>query len=180
MPIMLCTHDRCLFGSSPSVWRCCTPLLLARRRSSDPICLGASQLIKGLQWDGSEFRLWHDLTTAVRDRLLGRQLWKRLGRYSEGRREMSGRTGWRAHCQFSSGDTNLASNTTAHQKKTHASSLRLTPLSLPSVTKERGWCRPLPLVGGDAKSSPVSPLSHSWWAWHEKKEKWEPCREREG
>ncbi len=60
----------------------------------------------------------------------------------EGRREMSGRTGSRAHCQFSSGDINLASNTAAHQKKTHASSLRLalylpTPLS-PSVTKERG------------------------------------------
>lgn len=38
---------------------------------------------------------------------------------------MSGRTGWRAPCQFSSGDINLASNSTAHQKKKHASSLRL-------------------------------------------------------
>lgn len=42
-------------------------------------------------------------------------------------------------------------------------------LTLPTLVR-RGWC----------KSSPVSPLSHSWWLWHKKKEKWKPWKEREG
>lgn len=140
------------------------------------------------QRDGSEAHLWHSLTMGVHDRLLRRQLWERFGlegRGGEGRRELQGRTGWSAHCQFSSEDINLASNTTAHQKETRTpppcvSHFISPPFSLRLLPRKRGWCRPLALGGGDAKSSPVSPLSHSWWAWHKKKEKWEPCWEREG
>lgn len=113
----------------------------------------------------------------------GGSVWQTFGKNWGGaqRRE----TGERVRCQLNDGDTNLASNTSSHQTETNASSLRLalylplTPLS-PSFTKERGWCRPLPPGGGDAKSSPVSPCSHSWWAWHEKKELWAPRGEREG
>lgn len=134
--------------------------------------------------------LWQCLTTGVRDRLLGSQVWKRLlvvqcrGGGSRGR--WVGEQGWRAHCQFSSGDSNLASNTMAHQTETHASlpaSRTLSPhLFLFPLLPRRGAdvAHSCSGRGGDAKSSPVYPLSHSWWAWHKKKEKWEPCREREG
>lgn len=171
MPIMLCSRDRCLWAyrGCPSVWRCW--------------CGWASQLIKGLQRGSFEAHpssfvtetRWESLT----DFWGGNCDWG-CGATARG----GGRMGWRAHRQCSSGDINLASNTTAHQKKAHAPSLRLA-LYLPilfllPVTKERGWRRPLLQRRGDSQTSPVSPLSHSLWAWHRKKEKWEPCWEKEG
>lgn len=77
------------YYGSPSVWRRCTPLLFARRRSSNQsrsgeprcslrgCCEAALKLIQA--------HLWQGLTTAVHDRLLGRQLLKRLGCYREGK-----------------------------------------------------------------------------------------------
>lgn len=83
--------------------------------------------------------------------------------YSIGRREVSGRTGWRAHCQFSSGDINLASNTMAHQKKTHASSLRLAlylPIPFFSLCYQGEWLTsPTPARRGVMQKALQSPLS---------------------
>lgn len=49
----------------------------------------------------------------------------------------------------------------------------------PLCYQGEGLTSPTLTEGGDAKSSSVSPRSHSRWAWHEKKEKPEPCRKRE-
>lgn len=107
------------YHGSHSVGRCCslsadvqTSLGVGEPRSSLRGCNEtALKLILA--------HLWQGLMMGVPDRLLG------FGWYRKRRKEMSGRTGWRAPCQFSSGDINLASNSTAHQKKKHASSLRL-------------------------------------------------------
>lgn len=114
MPIMLCTHDRCLWVATMAVPQfedavhlCCS--LHADLQTS----LGAGEPHSSLRGCSEAAlmlipaHLWQGLTTAVHDRLLGRQLWKRLGCCREGRR---GGTGWRTLYQFSSGDINLASN----------------------------------------------------------------------
>lgn len=113
------------YHGSRSVWRCC--LLCADVQTSLGVGEPRSSL-RGCNETALKLilaHLWQGLTMEVPDRLLGRQLWKGLVWHRTRRKEMSGRMGWRAPCQFSSGDINLASNIAAHQKKKHASSLRL-------------------------------------------------------
>lgn len=192
MPIMLCTHDRCLWvatmvprqfeGATLHCWSVDTHL---------PGCGSASQLIKGLSIRiRAARRLWGSFVTQFDDgspwqtfeEAIVAEVW--VGR--EGR----GGGSYRVEQGGEHTASSVAKISTWHQTPQHIKRRRTpppcvshfisSPFSLPLLPRKRGWCRPLTLGGGDAKSSPVSPLSHSWWAWHKKKEKWEPCWEREG
>lgn len=80
-------------------------------------------------------------------------------------------TGWRALCQFSRGDINLASNATAHQKKTHASSLCLALyLQIPFSSlcyQGEGLTSPTPAGRGAKKAfqSSLSPTHDGLGRW---------------
>lgn len=143
--------------SSPSMWRCCsldadvqTSLGVGETRSS----------LRRLQRNGSEAHSSSFATGFNKEspwQTFGEAVVEEVGSCSEGRARCG------AQRQFSSGDISLASNTTAHQKKTHASSLRLAlylPIPFFSLCYQgEGLTSPTPARRGWCKKALQSPLS---------------------